>query len=118
MSALNCSRDLEDSAPLYSHAGAVAVLPPASGAAWTDAELGEIERLKAICSEHKDWELECDRSDSGDPWAVIYDSAQEWTVVHLARIDRRYVAVFPTLARLYRAATLRSAIDVVVTRVA
>jgi hypothetical protein len=58
----------------------VTALPPSSGAGWTIAELTEIERLKAI-SERNDWKLECDETDSGDPWVILYDRAQELTVL-------------------------------------
>jgi hypothetical protein len=99
--------------PASSHARAVTKLPPSRGVDWTDAELVEIKRLTRLCLRHRGWELECDQSDAGDPWSVIYDRTQERIVVHIARIDRRYIAVFPMYARSYRTATLRSAINIV-----
>lgn len=93
-------------------ASMVTILPPPSGIDWTDAELAEIGRLIPLCRARKGWELECDQSDAGDPWSVVYDRTQERIVVHIARINRRYIAVFPMYARSYWTATLRSAIDI------
>jgi hypothetical protein len=93
-------------------ASVVTTLPPPSGVDWTDAELAEIERLMPLCHGRRGWELECDQTDAGDPWSVVYDRTQERIVVHIARINRRYIAVFPVYARSYWTATLRSAIDI------
>jgi len=118
MSSLDWSKNWEDGVRPHSLACAVTARPPPSGAGWTDSELAEIERLKEICSDHNDWRLECDETDSGDPWVILYDRTQELTVLHLTRIDRRYIAVLPTQARSRWTATLRSAVDIVLNSVA
>ena len=40
--------------------------------------------------------MECSHTDAGDPWCVIYDQQQHRIILHIARIDRRYVLVWPT----------------------
>ena len=41
------------------------------------------------------WSLDCDHTDAGDPWCVIYDQQHHRIVLHIARIERRYVVVWP-----------------------
>lgn len=112
MSAIDRSRDWGANKPARSPARLAIMLPPPSGVSWTDAELSEIERLQPLCRGLRGWEVVCDQSDAGDPWSIIYDRTQERIIVHIARINRRYIAVFPMHARSYWTATLRSAIDI------
>ena len=37
------------------------------------------------------FELECAHTDEGDPWCIVYDRERELVVLHIARIDSRYV---------------------------
>ena len=37
------------------------------------------------------FELECAHTDEGDPWCIVYDGERELVVLHIARIDSRYV---------------------------
>src|SRR5262249_5489899 len=109
MSSLGWSSNWESRVPPRSRPSMVTALAPPSGVDWTIAEQAEIERLKAFCSDRIDLSFECDKTESGDPWVVLYDRTQELTVLHLARIDRRYIAVFST--RSHWTATLRTAVD-------
>ncbi len=82
------------------------------GGDWTDAEMAEIDRLRAVCQRSQDWELECDHTDAGDPWCIIYDRDRARIVLHIARIDRSYVIVCPMRERSTRTLTLNKAIDI------
>jgi hypothetical protein len=85
-------------------------LAPPSGTNWTDQETAQIHRLRAACDGQ--FELECSKTDAGDPWCVLYDQDHR-VVLHLARIDRRYVIVWPLEHRSIKTATLEAAIDMV-----
>ena len=69
---------------------------PLSGKNWSEHERAEIGRLEAVCSETNHWSLDCDHTDAGDPWCVIYDQQHHRIVLHIARIERRYVVVWPS----------------------
>ena len=68
---------------------------PLRGKNWSEHERAEIGRLEAVCSGTDQWTLECDHTDAGDPWCVIYDQQHHRIVLHIARIERRYVVVWP-----------------------
>jgi hypothetical protein len=88
------------------------MLAPSAGREWTDAELVEIRRLKESCESDGYKELECDQSDAGDPWCVIHDRSSGSVLLHIARIDRRYVVVFPSKKRaVHWFSTIRAAIE-------
>ena len=70
------------------------ILPPKTQD-WTDRELAEIERVKEACACHPLFEIECSHTDEGDPWCIVYDQARNQIILHIARIDRRYVLVRP-----------------------
>jgi hypothetical protein len=94
------------------------MLAPSTGREWTEAELVEIHRLKVSCEKRRHYALTCDQTDAGDPWCVIHDRSLDSIVLHLARIDRRYVVVFPsdkTAARWF--STIRAAIDLALQQV-
>ncbi len=78
----------------------------------TDAEMAEIHRLRAVCQRSQDWELECDHSDAGDPWCIIYDRNRNRIVLHIARIDRSYVTVFPMRQWSTFTLTVSEAVDI------
>ena len=90
-------------------------LPPSPGTDWTDHEREEIGRLEPLCRKLEHWELECTHTDAGDPWCVIYDRRREVVVLHIARIDRRYVVESPARERSVPAPTIEIAIDFAVT---
>lgn len=90
----------------------MSMLAPSTGREWTEAELVELSRLRESCETHGHQELTCDQTDAGDPWCVIHDRSSDSILLHLARIDRRYVVVFPsnkTAARWF--STIRAAVD-------
>ena len=86
-------------------------LPPRNGHDWTDEERAQIRRIEQVCRDVAHWELECSHTDAGDPWCVIYDQQEHRIVLHIARIDRRYVVVSPTLQRSASKATMAAAVD-------
>jgi hypothetical protein len=84
---------------------------PGNGHNWTDVERVQIRRLEQVCRDAVHWEMECGHTDAGDPWCVIYDRHAHQIVLHIARIDRRYVVVSPTLHRSASKATMDAAVD-------
>jgi hypothetical protein len=86
-------------------------LAPKTGDYWNEAELIEIERLRSACKAVSHWQVDCDRTDAGDPWCVVYDCQRHTTIVHIARIDRRYVVVCPMTDRSEWITTLDAVID-------
>ena len=86
-------------------------LPPGNGHKWTDEERSQIRRLEQVCRDAAHWEMECSHTDAGDPWCVIYDCHEHPTILHIARIDRRYVVVSPILQRSASKATMAAAVD-------
>jgi hypothetical protein len=87
-------------------------IPPRPGIDWTDDERAEIRRLKKVCDASEDWSLECGHTDAGDPWCIIYDRWRQWVVLHIARIERRYVVVWPREQRSEKTAIMAVAIDI------
>jgi hypothetical protein len=66
-------------------------LPPRGE--WTSEELGEIDRIRAMCVKRSGLELECSHTNEGDPWCVVYDQTRGRILLHIARIDRCYIVV-------------------------
>ena len=89
----------------------MAMLPPPTGDDWSEGECAHIDRLRTACKNTEHWELESSRTDAGDPWCIIYDRHQHRIVLHFARIDRRYVIVWPQLRRSASRATIAAAVD-------
>src|SRR6516162_6786824 len=89
----------------------MARLAPLPGTDWTDDERTQISRLEAVCRNTEHWELECLHTDEGDPWCVIYDRHQHRIVLHIARIDRRYVVVWPPRQRSMTTETMERAVE-------
>lgn len=87
-------------------------LPPSPGTDWTDREREQIGRLEALCRRFEDWELECTHTDAGDPWCVIYDRRREAVVLHIARLDRRYIVEWPPRQRSMTMTTIEAAVDI------
>ena len=56
--------------------------------------------------------MECKFTDAGDPWCVIYDRHEHRIMLHIARIDRRYVAVWPSREHSVNTATMKAAVDI------
>ena len=90
---------------------------PLHGKDWSDHERAEIRRLEALCFGTDHWSLECDHTDAGDPWCVIYD--QEHHTVsshHIARIERRYVVVWPREGRSAETLSMPAAVEMALER--
>ncbi len=82
------------------------------GGDWTDAEIAEIDRLRAVCERAREWDFECDHSDAGDPWCIIYDRDRNRIVLHIARIERSYVIVCPLREWSRQTLTIKDAVDI------
>jgi hypothetical protein len=75
-------------------------------------EQEELDRLReALVAEQ--WEVECSHTDEGDPWCAIYDRAQE-VVLHIMRVERAYVVVWPQEGLSTRTTSLRKAVDMAI----
>jgi hypothetical protein len=61
-------------------------MTPLPGIDWSEHEREQVSRLEALCRNAPHLELECSRTDAGDPWCVIYDREHHRTVLHIARI--------------------------------
>jgi hypothetical protein len=93
-------------------------LPPSPGTDWTDHERTQIERLESMCRDIDQWELECLHTDEGDPWCVVYDLREHRIVLHIARIERRYILAWPHRERSLNTGSMDAAIDVALTQLA
>jgi hypothetical protein len=79
---------------------------------WTPQELCELDRIRARCSPRSTFELQCSQTDEGDPWCIVYDREREQVVVHLARVDDRYVMARTSHTKLFTASSLSAAVNV------
>jgi hypothetical protein len=61
---------------------------------WTADEKSQIERVRDLFCDPR-WDVECSHTDEGDPWCIVYDQERGAIVLHVARINRRYVVVWP-----------------------
>ena len=86
-------------------------LAASPGNDWTDDERPHIDRLQRLCKSTSHWELECSHTDAGDPWCIIYDRNKHKIVLHIARIERRYVIVWPEMGQSTTRATIEAAVD-------
>ena len=84
---------------------------PADQGCWSDWELCEIDRIRAACEECAALELEGGNSDEGDPWCIVYDRERKLVVLHIARINRRYLVVGPCQSRIHRTTYLTAAVE-------
>ena len=89
---------------------------PLRGKNWSEHERAEIGRLEAVCSGTDHWSLECDHTDAGDPWCIIYDQQHHQIVLHIARIERRYVVVWPREGRSAETPSMTSAVEMALER--
>jgi hypothetical protein len=92
----------------------MATVAPMPGIGWSEHEREHIGRLEALCRDAPDWETECSQTDAGDPWCVVYDRRHHRTLLHIARIDRRYLIVWPEQQKSVRTATIAKAVDMAV----
>ena len=87
-------------------------IPLRPGFGWSGDERAELRQLEQLCDASQGWSLECSHTDAGDPWCVIYDQHQQGIILHIARIDRQYVIVWPREQRSYKSAIMAVAIDI------
>ena len=71
----------------------------------------EIDRIRAACGKRSDLKLECGHTDEGDPWCIVYDRENDEVIVHVARIDRRYLVMKARGARLVTTRSISVAVD-------
>jgi hypothetical protein len=91
-------------------------LPPSPGTDWTSRERGEIDRLESHCRDLGHSALECSFTEAGDPFCVVYGQHPDDVVLHIARIDRRYVVDSAGRARSVTLPTIEVAIDIAITQ--
>ena len=61
---------------------------------WSQSEKSELHRLDSFFPPPK-YDIECNTTEEGDPWCVVYDCVQDGIAVHIARIDGRYAIQRP-----------------------
>jgi hypothetical protein len=83
---------------------------------WTESERAEIRRLEKVCDAFEHWTLECSHTDIGDPRCIIYDRQDDRIVLHIARIQRQYVVVWPREQRSAKTAIMALAVDMALER--
>jgi hypothetical protein len=83
---------------------------------WTEFERGQIRRLEDLCTDRAHWVVECSHTDAGDPWCIIYDRWRQRVILHIARIDMRYVVAFPSDGSAVTKPTMVAAIEVALTK--
>ena len=86
---------------------------PEASVNWTSNEKLELERLRTAYPSPQ-FEMECDLTEDGDPWCVVSDSGLDRIIVHIARIGRNYIIIFPERNMSKRVAQIKTAIDLVV----
>jgi hypothetical protein len=60
--------------------------------------------------------VECEHTDAGDLWCIIYDQEPHRIVLHIARIERRYVAVWPREKRSAETSSMTAAVEMALER--
>ena len=88
----------------------VACWPPVDGC-WSIPERIQIERIRYLCEKCPQLEFDGGQTDEGDPWFIVYDCERKQIVLHIARIDRRYVMVRARHQTLFTASSLSTAVD-------
>ena len=78
---------------------------------WTHQELCELDRIRAECTPHSSFELQCSHTDEGDPWCIVWDREREFAVLHIARIDCQYVMARPYHPKLFTTPSLSAAVN-------
>jgi hypothetical protein len=91
-------------------------LRPKKAREWTSEEEAEIVRLRAVCGDGERWTLECSHTDEGDPWCIIFNQPHHRVILHVARIDRRYVVVVPLKGSSW-IATMNAAVDLAIAHI-
>lgn len=99
------------SAPDQRHA---VVLPFGArrGKGWTPQDRADLERVRHVLrAAGLDVDTDEGVTDEGDPWFVIYRPQDDEVLVHIARVDGRYVIDGPALRRPERGGSLRELVE-------
>ena len=78
---------------------------------WSVPERIQIERIRYLCERCQQLEFDGGQTDEGDPWFLVYDRVLEQVVLHIARLDRRYVMAWASRSKLSTAASLSAIVD-------
>ena len=89
--------------------------PPIYHGCWSIPERVQIERIRYLCEKCPQLEFDGGQTDEGDPWCIVYDQAGHQIILHIARIDRRYLIVCPGKGS-EKAASIRTAIEIALKR--
>jgi hypothetical protein len=89
----------------------VACGPPILHGGWTIPERIQIERIRYLCEKCPQSEFDGGQTDEGDPWIIVYDRARDQVVIHIARINRRYVMMLASRPKALTATSLSAAIN-------
>ena len=87
------------------------VRPPIHHGCWSIQERIQIERIRYLCEKCPQLEFDGGQTDEGDPWFIVYDCEREQIVLHIARIDRRYVIVRASRPKPLTVALLSAAVN-------
>ena len=85
--------------------------PPIYHGCWSIPERIQIERIRNLCEKCPQLEFDGGQTDEGDPWCIVYDRERKQIVLHIARIDRRYVIVRASRPKPLTVAVLSAAIN-------
>ena len=75
---------------------------------WTQQGLRELDRIRAECTPHSSFDAVIDE---GEFWCIVWDREREFVVLHIARIDCRYVMARANHPKLFTAPSLSAAIN-------
>ena len=85
--------------------------PPPLHGCWSVPERIQIERIRYLCEKCPQLEFDGGKTDEDDPWFLVYDRDREQVVLHIARIDRRYVMVRASRPKPLTVTSLSAAVD-------
>ena len=97
--------------PREAGANIVACWPPIDHGCWSVPERIQVERIRYLCEESPELDFDGGQTDEGDPWFIVYDRVHEQVVLHVARIERRYVMARASLPKPVTVALLSAAVD-------
>jgi hypothetical protein len=89
----------------------VACKPTIHHGGWNIPERIQIERIRYLCEKCPQLEFDSGQTDEGDPWFIVYDRERGQVVLHIARIERRYVMVRASRPKPLTVAILSAAVD-------
>ena len=85
--------------------------PPIYHGCWSIPERIQTERIRYLCEKCPHLEFDGGQTDEGDPWFIVYDCERKQIVLHIARIDRRYVMARARHPTLFTASSMSAAVD-------